>query len=488
MLFRTTFLILLPAARRVFPSAAHGALALLFALALVSPRVGHAQSSVSAGVTAAVARARTLANDGEDAKSRALLDSVVNGVSRDSFDAAEALYWRALLAEGSATAELDWKRIVVDVPFSPRASEALFKLSELDLQRANRTLARQHVQQLLNDYPTAPERPRAMLVLARSYFDERDAPRGCGVLTAVRKEAPLSAVEVRLQADELQQQCRNVRELALGAAPDPTVVTTPAAVPPLATQTAALPPVAPPTTAARPTRGTTVNADSVRRDSTARAAETRNATRAIADSIRRDSVARFAVSRTAAKQAADSIRRDSVARVTASRTAARQAADSIRRDSIVRAIAQRVVDSTRRDSVAKAGLLRAAAQRIADNARRDSLTRETLRRDSIALDKIRPSGTGSTTGRGQGRPRQREPHQTHRVKYWFSFPTVRAPTVCRVKPRRWSCASAVRWPRAIPRNAIRWPVWRRNARPMRAPESGPSRLRRIRPGLMPMLW
>ena len=31
---------------------------------------------------------------------------------------------------------------------------------------------------------------------ARSYFDEREAPRACGVLTAVRKEAPLSAVEV----------------------------------------------------------------------------------------------------------------------------------------------------------------------------------------------------------------------------------------------------------------------------------------------------
>ena len=368
-------------------SAAYRALGLLLAVALLSPRVAAAQSAVSAGVMAAVTRARALTNDGEDAKSRALLDSLLNRAPRDSFDAAEILYWRALLNEASPTAELDWKRIVVDVPFSARASEALLKLSELDMLHANRALARRHVQQLLNDYPAAPERPRAMLVLARSYFDERDAPRACGVLTAVRREAPLSAVEVRLQADELQQGCRNVREVAIGAAPDSTAIATSVTtVPPLAAQTAALPSGMPKTSPSRAGRGAPINVDSVRRDSVARATAHRNATRV----------------------AADSVRRDSIARATAQRATSKQAMDSIHRDSVVRAIAQRIVDSTRRDSVTKAGLLRAAAQRIADNARGDSLTRETLRRDSIALDKMRPSPTppraiaaGTTTGAGR---------------------------------------------------------------------------------------
>ena len=364
--------------RRVMFGAVYRAVGVLLTASLLSSHVASAQSSVSGGVTAAVARARALNNDGEDAKARTLLDSLVNTASRDSFDAAEALYWRALLNEGSSSAELDWKRIVVDVPFSPRASEALLKLSELDLLHANRALARQHVQQLLNDYPSAPERPRAMLVLARSYFEERDAPRACGVLTAVRKEAPLSAVEVRLQADELQQQCRNVREVAMGAAPDSTTAAAPTTtVPPLATQTAALPPATSTTTLPRAGRGATVTADSVRRDS----------------------IARATAQRTASRLAADSIRRDNIARGSAQRTAAKEATDSTRRDSVVRAVAQRVVDSTRRDSVTKAGLLRAAAQRMADNARRDSISRETLRRDSIALDKIRPGATppGTTT-------------------------------------------------------------------------------------------
>ncbi len=345
------------------------ALSLLLACGLLLPLDGNAQTTVSAGVSTAVARARTLSNDGDDAKSHALLDSLIDVSPRESFDAAEALYWRAILNPGAPTAELDWKRIVVDVPFSPRASEALLKLAELDMLQANRLQARQHVQQLLTDYPTAPERPRAMLVLARSYFEERDAPRACGVLTVVRREAPLSAVEVRLQADEMQQQCRNVREVAMGAAPDSTtVVASAVTVPPLAKQTAALPPAK--STAATPpraARGAVVNTDSVRRDSVARAVTQRNA----------------------ARVAADSIRRDSISRVAARRIEDRQAVDSIRRDSVMRAVAQRVVDSTRRDSVVKAGLLRAAAQRMADNARRDSITRETQRRDNIARETLR---------------------------------------------------------------------------------------------------
>ncbi|MEP6834669.1 MAG: SPOR domain-containing protein [Gemmatimonas sp.] len=369
--------------RYVLPRVVAHAIRLLFTVAVFTPAVVQAQSSVSADVAAAVARARTLGNDGEEVKSRALLDSLVNSSARDSFDAAEALYWRAMLNEEAPSAELDWKRIVVEVPFSPRASEALLKLAELDMLHANRPLARQHAQQLLNDYPTAAERPRVMLVLARSYFDDRDAPRACGVLTAVRKEAPLSAVEVRLQADELQQRCRNVREVAIGAAPDSTATVVPTTtVPPLATQTAALPPA-------------TV--------SPARAG--RGAPPVNTDSIRRDSVARATAQRTAARLAADSIRRDSIARVSAQRAAAKQATDSTRRDSVSRAGARRITDSLRRDSVTKAGLLRAAAQRMAENTRRDSITRETLRRDSIALDTMgrtaaARNASGSNAGRG----------------------------------------------------------------------------------------
>lgn len=225
-----------------------GGAALLLALSVSN---GHAQGvrpTVSAGVNSVSARARALADAGNGAKARELLDSLVSATPRESDDAAEALYWRAMLSEQPADAERDWKRLIVEVPFSPRASDALLRLAELDLTRNEAAVARQRVQRLLSDHPDAPERPRALLVLARTYFVENDSPRACGVLTVVRREAPLTAVEVRLQADELQQQCRNVHEVAMGAAPDST------------TRVAVAPPVTTPVTTAPPVSAPPVNA------------------------------------------------------------------------------------------------------------------------------------------------------------------------------------------------------------------------------------
>jgi cell division protein FtsN len=374
------------------------AIAVLCAFAI--PGVSHAQNAVSSEMTAATLRARQLSDAGDDGKSRHLLDSLVNSVSRDSFDAAEALYWRAVLSESATSAELDWKRIMLDVPFSPRASEALLRVAEIDLMRANRPLARQHVNQLLTDYPNAPQRPRALLIMARSYFDDRDAPRGCGALTAVRREAKIGDVETRLQADELQQQCRDVREIALGAPEPPKPAT--GATPTLAAQTAALPPAG---AAGRGGRGAAVNTDSIRRDSVARATAQRNAARATADSVRRDSIAR----------------------ATAQRTAAREAADSVRRDSVARVASQRVADSVRRDSTTKAGLMRAASQR----ARQDSIEREMRRLDSVALDTMGRGRGTSTAAAGATTTRSQTPPATTTS----TAPTT-APTTTRPAPTR----------------------------------------------------
>ncbi|MBC8086651.1 MAG: SPOR domain-containing protein [Phycisphaerae bacterium] len=348
----------------------------------------------SAAVNTVVQRARVLADAGDGTKARGLLDSLVNELPRQSNDAAEALYWRALLSDDTAPAELDWKRIVVESPFSPRASEALLRLSEINLLRNNQAVARQNVQQLLVDHPDAPERPRALLVLARSYFDERDAPRACGVLTAVRKEAPLGAVEVRLQADEMQQQCRGVREVALGAESDATTVVATAAGTTgggaLAAQTAVLPPATatrPPATATRTPAAAANNADSVRRAAADVASSTESARIEAAriesariESARKDSVARAATSR-----------RDSAARVAVTRRDSIALAAATRRDSITHATIMRA-DSVTRIATARADSMRAVIAR-------DSVLRDSLRRVYAARD----SAAGITTTRDRAR-------------------------------------------------------------------------------------
>ena len=170
-------------------------------------------SSMSAQVTPAVerttARARALVDGGDGSAARSLLDSLVAVVPMGSLDLAEALYWRAVLAERIGEAERDWKRLVIDAPLSPRAPDALVRLGELDMRRGHPAEARVYFARLLRDFPGGAYRAKGLLWLTRSYFEERNMAGGCSALDSLRAvEVPDG--ELRLQSDELQRRCMGV--------------------------------------------------------------------------------------------------------------------------------------------------------------------------------------------------------------------------------------------------------------------------------------
>jgi hypothetical protein len=165
---------------------------------------------LSAQVTPAVerttARARAMVDGGDGAAARTLMDSLVGAVPVGTLDFAEALYWRAVLAERIGEAERDWKRLVIDVPLSPRAPDALVRLGELDMLRGHPADARVYFIRLLRDFPSGVYRAKGLLWLTRSYFEERNMAGGCSALDSLRGvEVPDG--ELRLQSDELQRRC-----------------------------------------------------------------------------------------------------------------------------------------------------------------------------------------------------------------------------------------------------------------------------------------
>lgn len=168
---------------------------------------------VSAQVTPAVerttARARAMVDGGDGASARTLLDSLVDAVPMGTLDRAEALYWRAVLAERIADAERDWKRLVIDVPLSPRAPDALVRLGELEMLRGHPAEARVYFTRLLRDYPSGVYRAKGLLWLTRSYFEERNMAGGCRALDSLRG-VEIPEGELRLQSDELQRRCTSV--------------------------------------------------------------------------------------------------------------------------------------------------------------------------------------------------------------------------------------------------------------------------------------
>lgn len=177
-------------------------------LALVAAtRTAAAQEApLAAGVVREVGRARALVEAGAGADARTLLDSLVRTQAPGSNELAEALFWRATLAERATDSERDWKRLTIEAPLSPRTADALVRLGEFEMLRGRPATARPYFARVAQDFPNTTARAKAGLWVVRGYFDERNSASAC---TALAELPPASVPEgeLRLQYDELGKRC-----------------------------------------------------------------------------------------------------------------------------------------------------------------------------------------------------------------------------------------------------------------------------------------
>ncbi len=214
---------------------------------------GESAAQLSPAMERATVRARAMLDDGNGVEARTLLDSLVTNASPSSIDLADALYWRAVLAERVADAELDWKRLVTEIPLSPRAPDALQRLGELDMLRGHPAEARVYFARVLRDYANASTRTAALLWTARSYFDERNGTEACRTMSALATMV-LPEGELSLQTGELQKRC-----LRTASAPTPDAATPAAAAPTAVAPVPSPPPAASPPEQASRSATATVN-------------------------------------------------------------------------------------------------------------------------------------------------------------------------------------------------------------------------------------
>jgi cell division septation protein DedD len=195
-----------------------------------------------ASIDQVVGRARALVESGNGRAGRLLLDSLVARTPVGTPALGELLYWRGLLSESGSDAERDWRRLLLEVPMSPRAEDATLRLAQLELTRGRAVAARTLLERMARDYSEPASQARAHFWLARVYFDENDKPRACGALDVARRDAPTGAVELRTQVEDLRSRCRGVTSVApiavSVAAAQPSVV-----APPVTTARVQRPPV-----------------------------------------------------------------------------------------------------------------------------------------------------------------------------------------------------------------------------------------------------
>jgi cell division protein FtsN len=226
---------------------------------VVMPVVAAAQAS--AIVNPAYRRAQDLVNGGNPTAGRAVIDSMLSVATQGTNEYAEGIYWRAVLAATAADAEMDYRRIVVDYPQSPRVEDALIRLSQLEIARANYDGAIRHLNTLITEHPESPSRARAGYWMARALFDKNDIPGGCAATSDALARTSEDNAELRNQITYLNQRCAGV---ALNTQPQATTPQAtsqqPTTAPPPATQPQAATPQA---TSQQPTAVTPPPADTV---------------------------------------------------------------------------------------------------------------------------------------------------------------------------------------------------------------------------------
>jgi cell division septation protein DedD len=171
------------------------------------PALSQAQSSSD---SVAYRRAQTLVNDGNATAGRAIVDSLIARAAPGTNAYAEGLYWRAVISATASDAEMDYRRIVVDYPLSPRVEDTLLRLAQLELARADYDGALQHLNRLTLEHPTGVSRARAGYWTARVLFEKNDAQRACAVTADALTHTNPNDVELRNQITYLNQRCAGV--------------------------------------------------------------------------------------------------------------------------------------------------------------------------------------------------------------------------------------------------------------------------------------
>ena len=108
-----------------------------------------------------------------------MVDSMIAAAAPGSNEFAEGVYWRAVLAATAADAEMDYRRVAIEYPRSPRAEDALIRLAQLEISRANYDGALKHLGRLSTEHPFGAMRARGSYWTARALFDKNDVQGGC---------------------------------------------------------------------------------------------------------------------------------------------------------------------------------------------------------------------------------------------------------------------------------------------------------------------
>lgn len=181
----------------------------LFCLAVSGIQTVAAQGR--APLDSALARARRLVNEGNSVAGRAVVDSVLTATPEGSASYAEALYWRASLADATDRARRDYLRLTVEYATSPRAADALLRLAQMEFGRGDRGAARRLLDRLAFEYGDGPTAAQGAYWKGRVLLEDGALLEACSSFALAKLKTVQSDVELAGQIAFYSQPCARAK-------------------------------------------------------------------------------------------------------------------------------------------------------------------------------------------------------------------------------------------------------------------------------------
>ena len=181
---------------------------------------GLAQLSSGANVSAADAafrRAQRLVADGNGIAGRTIVDSVLALTPENTPAYADALYWRATLAETRDRARFDYLRVATEYATMPRAEDALLRLAQIANEAGDRVSAKKYLDRMTVEHSDGRLRAQGAYLTGRVLLADGATIPACAALTQAKATVSNADVELANQINYYLQPCTRAAQLAEAA-------------------------------------------------------------------------------------------------------------------------------------------------------------------------------------------------------------------------------------------------------------------------------
>lgn len=163
-------------------------------------------------------RAELLAERGDSAGARIVVDSILADTDPSAPIYRGALFWRGALASNPSDARKHLLRLIVDYPFSGRVGDALYRVAQGEIATGDQASARRHLTRLVRDHAGSEHGSAGAFQLGKMLMADGEVVAACMALDSALAHEPAENVELRNQISYAQRPCERARANAASAA------------------------------------------------------------------------------------------------------------------------------------------------------------------------------------------------------------------------------------------------------------------------------